>query len=98
MTNPTAEKKARDERKYNVSAYDIFPIRQWDRWRDDLQTHLFVQEATSGAEPRNLLLGSELVSAPGFGGVESLSGDSLEPAWAPDGNSLVISATSNLDE
>ena len=62
------EKKARDERKYNVSAYDIFPIRQWDRWRDDLQLHLFVQEAVAGAEATDLLAGSELVGAPGFSG------------------------------
>jgi dipeptidyl aminopeptidase/acylaminoacyl peptidase len=93
-----AEKAAREERGYNVSAYDIFPIRQWDRWRDDLQTHLFVQDAVAGAEATNLMLGSELVASPGFGGVTSRSGDSLEAAWTPDGEALVISATSNLHD
>jgi dipeptidyl aminopeptidase/acylaminoacyl peptidase len=93
-----AEKKAREERKYNASAYDIFPIRQWDRWRDDLQTHLFVQDAESGATATNLLFGSDLVSHAGYGGVESLSADSLAPAWTPDGKAIVISATTNLDE
>jgi Tol biopolymer transport system component len=83
-----AEKKAREERGYNVSAYEIFPVRQWDRWRDDLQTHLFVQDAKSGATATNLLFGSDLVSHAGFGGVESLSGDSLAPAWTPDGTDL----------
>ncbi len=55
------EKKTRDERKYNVSAYDIFPIRQWDHWRDDRQVHLFVQEAIAGATATDLLAGSNLV-------------------------------------
>ena len=92
-----AEKKAREERKTNVSAYEIFPIRQWDRWRDDLQTHLFVQDAEAGATATDLLFGSDLVGHAGFGGVESLSGDSLAPAWTPDGSAIVISATTNLD-
>ena len=92
------EKARRDELGYNASSYDIFPIRQWDRWRDDLQTHLFVQPLTAGATARNLMHGTELVSGPGFAGVPSLSGDSLVAEWAPDGESLVISATVNLHE
>ena len=92
-----AEKKAREERKYKVSAYEIFPIRQWNRWRDDLQTHLFVQDAEAGATPTNLLFGSELVGHAGFGGTESLSDDSLAPVWTPDGSAIVITATTNLD-
>jgi dipeptidyl aminopeptidase/acylaminoacyl peptidase len=92
-----AEKEAREKREYNVSAYEMFPIRQWDRWRDDLQTHLFVQNAEADAVATDLLAGSELVSVPGYGGVESLSGDSLVAAWTPDGSALVISATTNLD-
>ena len=93
-----AEKKAREERKYNVSAFEIFPIRQWDRWRDDLQTHLLVQDAEAGADATNLLAGSDLVSGAGFGGVEGRSNDSLAPVWTPDGAAIVISATTNLDE
>jgi dipeptidyl aminopeptidase/acylaminoacyl peptidase len=92
-----AEKKAREERDYNVTAYDIFPIRQWNRWRDDLQTHIFVQEAAPGAEATDLLAGSEFVDRPGFAGVLSLASESLEPVWTPDGRALVISATQNLD-
>lgn len=93
-----AEKKAREERKFNVSAFEIFPIRQWDRWRDDLQTHLFVQDAEADAVATDLLLGSNLVSGAGFGGVEGRSNDSLAPVWTPDGTAIVISATTNLDE
>jgi len=92
-----AEKTAREERGYNVSAFETFPVRQWDRWRDDLQTHLFVQEAAADATPKDLLYGSELADSAGFGGIESLSSDSLAAVWAPDGLSLIFSATVNLD-
>jgi len=93
-----AERKVRDERKYNVSVYETFPVRQWDRWRDDQQTRLFVQDARNGSVAADLLAGSDLVAAAGYGGVESRSGDSLVAAWTPDSQALIISATANLDE
>lgn len=93
-----AEKKAREERKVNVSSYEMFPIRQWDRWRDDMQTRLFVQEARSGAEATDLLIGSKLVGEKGFAGTPTRSGSTLKAAWTPDGLSLVFNATTNLDE
>jgi dipeptidyl aminopeptidase/acylaminoacyl peptidase len=93
-----AEKKARDDRDYNVSAYDIFPIRQWDRWRDDREIHLFVQDAVEGATATDLLAGSELVKARGFAGTPTRSGDTLNAVWAPDGKTLVFNATTNLDD
>jgi len=94
----TQEKERREALGYNASSYDIFPIRQWDRWLDDLQTHLFVQDAVAGAEPKNLLVGSAFVAGPGYSGVPSLSSDSLHAEWAPGGDALVISATQNRDE
>ena len=93
-----AEKKAREERDYDVSAYEIFPIRQWNRWRDDLQTHVFVQDAMPGAQAKDLMAGTEFVNLPGFAGLPSLSGESLGPQWTPDGSAVVISATTNLDD
>ena len=92
------EKKAREDRDYNVSTYEIFPIRQWNRWRDDLETHVFVQDAVADAQARDLMAGSNLVAKPGYAGVPSLARESLRPEWTPDGQALVISATSNLDE
>jgi len=93
-----AEKKARKDLKINVSVYEIFPVRKWDDWRDDMQTHLFVQEAQSGAQARDLFAGTKLVEAAGFAGRPTRSSDTLKPAWSPDGQSLVFNATTNLDE
>jgi dipeptidyl aminopeptidase/acylaminoacyl peptidase len=69
-----AEKEARESRDYKVSAYDSFPVRQWDHWRDDLQTHLFVQDAKAGAPVIDLLHGSALVAESGFSGVPTTIG------------------------
>ncbi|MEE4639710.1 MAG: S9 family peptidase [Wenzhouxiangella sp.] len=95
--NAELDKQA-EEDGINVSRYEIFPIRQWNRWRDEKHTRLFVQDAEHGAEPVDLLFGTELVNAPGYGGSPSLGGDSLQAAWTPDGQSLVFTATQNLNE
>ena len=92
------EKTAREERDYSVSIYEIFPVRQWNRWRDDLETHVFVQDAVPGAEAVDLMAGTDFVAQPGYAGVPSLGGESLMPVWTPDGEALVISATTNLDD
>ena len=63
-----------------------------------MQTHVFVQKSRAGAQAKNLLAGSQLVEAAGFAGTPTRSGDSLNPAWSPDGKFLVFNATTNLDE
>lgn len=84
------EVEKRGERKYAAYAYEGFPIRYWDHWLDDKETHLFVQEAKPGAKVRNLLAGSSLAESAGF---SSPSG-----VWAPDGKSVIFSATVNRHE
>lgn len=94
-----AERMAEEEDDgLEVSRYEHFPIRQWNRWRDQRQTRLFVQEARAGAEPTDLLFGTGLVSGPGYAGVPSLGGESLHAAWTPAGDALIVSATENLHE
>ncbi|MBI3209599.1 MAG: S9 family peptidase [Candidatus Solibacter usitatus] len=83
-----AERKAL---KYKARVYDTFPIRNWDRWMDDLQTHLFVQPLDGGAA-KDLLAGTKLVNQKGYAGVTTSGGDELQPVWSPDGKSLVIAA------
>lgn len=78
--------------KYRARVYETFPIRHWDRWLDDRKVHLFVQELAGGAA-RDLLAGTKLASEPGFGGAPTLTGEDLNHVWAPDGASLVFTAT-----
>jgi hypothetical protein len=53
-----AERKAQ---KYRVRVYEKFPVRNWDKWVDDMQTHLFVQDAQPGAKAKDLLAGAKLL-------------------------------------
>jgi dipeptidyl aminopeptidase/acylaminoacyl peptidase len=88
--------KERRQQKYKVREYTSFPVRNWDRWLDDAQVHLFVQGLAEEAEAHDLLAGTKLVQEPGYAGrmVEG-SRDELEAAWAPDGQSIVFAVTTN---
>ncbi|OYT72256.1 MAG: prolyl oligopeptidase [Chloracidobacterium sp. CP2_5A] len=85
-----AERKAR---KYKARVYDDYPIRRWDHWVEDTQTHLFVQPVTGGEPARDLLAGTKLVAEPGFGGRATNAADTLDAAWTPDGVGIVFTAT-----
>jgi len=88
--------KERKQQKFKVREYTGFPIRNWDRWLDDTQIHLFVQGLADDATAHDLLAGTKLVREPGFGGrVVEGSRDELEAAWAPDGQSIVFAVTTN---
>jgi dipeptidyl aminopeptidase/acylaminoacyl peptidase len=91
--NKKAAKEEKD-RKYKVRAYDSFPIRNWDRWLDEKQAHVFVQSVDASAKAKDLLAGTKLVAAPGFGGTGGGDGgDSINAEWSPDGQWLVFAAT-----
>ena len=89
-----SERKAR---MYRARVYTGFPIRHWDRWLEDTQTHLFVQMLEPSAPARDLLAGTKLGAEPGFGGRPNPMGgpDNLDAVWAPDGQSIVFVATTN---
>ncbi len=89
-----AERKAQ---KYRVRVYDSFPIRNWDRWLDDMHAHLFVQDAQPGAKAKDLLAGTKLVSDRGFAGRVSDSGEELDAVWTPEGDAIVFVASTNRD-
>ena len=89
-----AERKAQ---KYRARIYEKFPIRNWDRWLDDTQGHLFVQELQPGAKAKDLLAGTKLVSERGFGGRLTDSGEELDAIWTPEGDAIIFVATTNRD-
>ena len=82
-----------EERPSKVRVYDGFPIRRWDRWLDGTKTHLFTVEVAGNGAARDLLAGTELAASPGFRGRGSRSGDDLDAVWSPDGESILIVAT-----
>ena len=91
-----ANKKAAAERKaqkYKARVYDGFPVRQWDKWLDDTQTHVFVQELSAGAKAKDLLAGTELGKKKGFSATAVNSGETLQAIWTPDGASVLFIAT-----
>ena len=87
-----AEHKAR---KYNVHAYEHFPVRQWNQWLDDRQPTVLVQSLEPGAKPKDILAPSELAHNGGFSGIPdpTSAGSSLEPEWSPDGKEIIFDAT-----
>jgi dipeptidyl aminopeptidase/acylaminoacyl peptidase len=89
-----AERKAR---KYNVRAYDSFPIRHWDRWLDELRPTLLVQ-SLGGGPARDLLAGTALRKERGYGGRLGNEGDTIDATWTPDGRGVVFAATTNRHE
>ena len=88
----TAERRAR---KYRARVYEGFPIRNWDRWLEDLQTHVFVQSLEHGSKAKDLLAGTKLAKEPGFSGAMTSGGDDLQPVWTPDGTSIVFVTMTN---
>jgi dipeptidyl aminopeptidase/acylaminoacyl peptidase len=87
----------RKKRKWNARIYDSFPIRLWDRWLPETRLHVFVMDAKPGATVKDLLAGTKFAAQPGFSGAAGLSSFSLQPVWAPDGKSIVITASLDRD-
>jgi dipeptidyl aminopeptidase/acylaminoacyl peptidase len=86
----------RKARKYNVRAYDGFPIRHWDKWLEpERRAHPFVQSLESQAPATDLLAGSRLADEAGFSGSWSDTGEVLDATWTPDGTAIVIAASTN---
>ena len=95
--NDAEQRRLEEERKsrdHNVRVFTGFPIRNWDRWLDELRPHVFVQ-ALEGGEAINLMADSALVKSRGFAGRGGMGSEELDAAWAPDGKSVVFVASRN---
>lgn len=85
----------RKDLKSKVRIYDSFPIRRWDKWLDDIQSHIFTIPIHGPHTSKDLLAGTKLIQ-PGFSGrFGEGSKEELDAVWAPDGQSIVFTATTN---
>lgn len=89
-----AERKAR---KYKARVYEGFPIRYWDKWLEETQPHIFTQSDEPGAQAKDLLAGTELIAARGFGGRQTDTGEVIDAVWTPDGRGVIFAATTGRD-
>lgn len=89
-----AERRAR---KYRARVYESFPIRNWDRWLDDTEAHVFLQVLEPATPARDLLAGTKLVSLPGFSGRTTPGSEELDATWAPGGRSIVFVASADRE-
>jgi dipeptidyl aminopeptidase/acylaminoacyl peptidase len=99
-TNDAENKKRIDEkkaRKYNARTYTQFPVRHWDRWLDERRPTLMLQPLGGKEAAQDLLAGTELRNAPGYGGDLDNDGDEIDAAWSPDGSTIVFTATTGRD-
>lgn len=65
--------------------YTSFPIRDWDHWLDEKQTHAFVQPIESGSAARDIFTEVAISKEAGF--------RFMQATWSPDNNQIVFSAT-----
>ena len=93
-TDEETNRKAVQEKKNaksKVRIYETFPIRNFDHWIDESKVHVWIVDVGGDRKARSLFSGSNLASLPGY------NGDSLSPAWTPDGASLVFAAADKAD-
>lgn len=90
LNDADSERLAQEKKdqKFKARTYTSYPIRNWDKWIDDKQSHLFVQKIGE-QDSRDLLAGSALIKLPGF----DLAKGSAR--WSPDGKAVVFAASRN---
>lgn len=89
----SANKRIAEEKKkirYKARVYNSFPIRDWDQWIDEKQTHLFVQKADSNAGAKDLFMSADLVNQEGF----KLTGNSC---WTSNSQQVIFIATAEFN-
>lgn len=96
--NDDENKKQAEERKkrrYRARVYETFPVRNWDKWIEETQTHVLVQDLRDGARPKDLLAGTKLVAEKGFSGRIGSGTDEIDAVWSPQGDSVFFVASTD---
>lgn len=87
----SSNKKIAEEKKkikYKVRVYEHFPIRDWDKWIDDMETHLFVIQPEAGAAPKDLFATTDILNKDGF--------KFGNACWSADDSEIIFTATTEL--
>src|SRR6478735_7889377 len=87
----SSSKKIAEEKKkikYKARVYTTFPIRLWDQWLDEKQTHAFVQSVESGSLPRDVFSNVSFLTKEGFN-----FGGSM--CWTADSKEIIFSASTD---
>ena len=85
----SANKRIAEEKKknkYKARVYTQFPIRRWDQWVDEKQTHLFIQDISS-SNATDIFSSVTISKTEGF--------NTVNASWTPDGKSIIFSATTD---
>ncbi|MGE5105926.1 MAG: S9 family peptidase [Sphingobacteriales bacterium] len=87
----SANKKIADDRKkikYKARVYTTYPIRNFDHWNDDKQTHPFIQSVELGSAARDLFTNVSIVGKEGFSFGSA--------GWSADSKGIIFTATIDL--
>lgn len=81
------KKKIEEEKKIKFKArvYDNFPIRDWDSWIEDRQTHFFIQDIAEKSEAKNIFNNVNIAKEKYFKASSAI--------WSSDGRSIVFTAS-----
>ncbi len=85
-------KKMIDEKKkikYKARVYTTFPIRDWDHWRDEKQTHAFVQSIEPGSQARDIFSEVAISKLEGF--------QFYNATWTIDNSEIVFAASADFN-
>jgi dipeptidyl aminopeptidase/acylaminoacyl peptidase len=92
FTDSLSKKLAEEKKKIKTKArvYTSFPIRYWDSWLDDKQSHVYVMDLTAAKPaPKNIFSQVRLVESKGFQ-LGSFS-------FSPDNAQIVFTATTEYN-
>jgi dipeptidyl aminopeptidase/acylaminoacyl peptidase len=87
----STNKKIAEEKKkikYKARVYEHFPIRDWDKWIDETETHLFVIQPALNASVKDLFATTDILNSNGF--------KFGSACWSADGKEIIFTATTEL--
>jgi len=87
----SSSKKIAEEKKkikYKARVYTTFPIRFWDQWLDEKQTHAFVVSTETGSWPKDVFSNVSFLTKEGF----NLPGSMC---WSADSKEIIFAASTD---